>query len=193
MTVQACSGLTIRFLISGALALLGCATRPAPIQTSGCAGETSLTTPDQLDLFGAPTYFNNGKPVPAGRYLMTYVDGCMKYSGDQGWTVNAYPLGGPCQWWLIGDTAAAKILQPPGAIGYLVGEGAFADFDDCVRTSKASPPKVFDHPGGLLGVVLQDAPYQDNIPGPQGRNPKWRLDRQPTTWDQRECGTSRSP
>jgi hypothetical protein len=81
--MRACSGLTIRYLISSALALLGCATRPAPIQTSGCAGETSLTTPDQLDLFGAPTYFNDGKPVPAGRYLMTYVDGCMKYSGDQ--------------------------------------------------------------------------------------------------------------
>ena len=31
--------------------------------------------------------------LPAGRYRVEYVDGCLKYSGSQGWSLNAYADG----------------------------------------------------------------------------------------------------
>jgi hypothetical protein len=62
-------------------------------------------------------------------------------------------------------------------MGYMPGEGGFANFEDCVAANLLVPPIAFDHAGGVLGVWLADSPYDDNLPGIDGRNPRWRLTR----------------
>jgi hypothetical protein len=149
--------------------------RVADAATSCSFGEVaSEATADDLSLFGTPVYFNGGMPLPAGTYVVSYVDGCMKYSAAQDWTVNAYADGSD-GWWLIGTSTADKKLVLPGNIGFLVGQGGFSMFEDCVTASKAAPPETFEHAGGQLGIWLQDDPYTDNLAGEGGRNPKWSL------------------
>jgi hypothetical protein len=135
----------------------------------------SQATATDLNLFGTPEYFNNGQPIPAGSYRLTYVDGCMMYGPGQGWTVNAYANGSD-GWWLVGATTSDKILVLPGTIGYAPDAGAFSDFASCVAASLLSPPVTFTHTGGVLGIWLQDNPYTDNTAGENDRNPSWRLD-----------------
>jgi hypothetical protein len=130
------------------------------------------------DVFGQVRYFAGGSTLPAGHYRVTYIDGCMKYSSGQGWTVQAYGPGSPAgsdAWWLVGSTTAAKIIMPPGTVGYLVGEGAYASFDDCVTANLELPPVEFDFEGGKIGLWVEDSPYSDNVPGPGGRSPTWHL------------------
>jgi hypothetical protein len=136
--------------------------------------KASAATPDQ---FATPVYFNGGAPVPAGRYRVSYVDGCMKYSATQGWAVNAYDETGCCTWWIVGETTGDRKIGAPGTIGFLVGQGGFSDFDACVAANRAIAPRTFEHAGGRLGIWLADSPYSDNLPGLDGRNPKWKLDR----------------
>jgi hypothetical protein len=136
----------------------------------------SQATANDLSLFGTPAYFNDGQPVPAGTYVVTYVDGCMKYGSGQAWTVNAY-ADGTDGWWLIGATTSDKILVLPGTVGYVAGSGGFDVFEDCVSASKLSAPVTFTHAGGVLGVWLQDTPYSDNSAGTDDRNPAWSLRR----------------
>jgi hypothetical protein len=135
----------------------------------------SQATATDLNLFGTPEYFNNGQPIPAGTYRLTYLDGCMKYGSGQGWTVNAYANGSD-GWWLVGATTSDKILVLPGTVGYAPDAGAFSDFASCVAASLLSPPVTFTHTGGVLGIWLQDSPYSDNTAGEDDRNPSWRLD-----------------
>ena len=127
--------------------------------------------------FATPVSFNGGRPIPAGRYQVSYVDGCMKYSGAQDWAVNAYDETGCCNWWIVGETTADRKIEAPGTIGFLVGQGGFQEFDACVAANRILPPKTFDHAGGRLAIWLRDEPYGDNLPGLDGRNPTWRLDR----------------
>ena len=74
-----------------------------------------------------------------------------------------------------GQALPDKILVLPGTDGYAPDAGAYADFDSCVAASLLSPPVMFQHPGGVLGVWLQDSPYTDNTAGPDGGNPRWEL------------------
>jgi hypothetical protein len=136
--------------------------------------ESSDATASDPSLFGTPVYFNAGNPLPAGTYGVTYVDGCMKYASNQGWTVNNYDPG-CCNWWIIGETTADRKIVPPGTVGLVIGAGAFANFADCENASRAAAPRTFVHSGGRLGLWLQDSPYTDNFAGQDGRNPKWRL------------------
>ncbi len=126
------------------------------------------------DVFGQTIYFAGGASLPKGHYTVTYVDGCMKYSPSQGWTVNAY-ASGPDVYWLVTGASQQKLGVPPGTVGYTVANGAFALFDACVNASRALPPLGLDFPGGTLGVWLADNPYSDNVPGESGRNPTWHL------------------
>jgi hypothetical protein len=130
------------------------------------------------DVFGQVDYFAGGSSLPAGRYRVTYVDGCMKYSGGQGWTVQATAPGDPLgtfTWWLVGETSAIQILVPPGTVGYVAGSGAYDTFDACVAANLMLPPIDFDFAGGELGVWLEDVPYTDNVAGADGRNPTWKI------------------
>jgi hypothetical protein len=129
------------------------------------------------DVFGSVVQFNFGNPVPPGRYRITYVDGCMKYSSSQGWTVNAYAAGDPSgtdRYWLVGP-GMTELVVPPGTVGFLIGSGGFADFDACVTANLSLPPIDFDFTGGVIGVWLDDDPYSDNVAGLNGRSPTWRL------------------
>jgi hypothetical protein len=60
-------------------------------------------------------------------------------------------------------------------VGFLVGAGGFATFDECVAANVPLPPIEFRFDGGPLGVWLEDNPYTDNVAGVGGRNPKWAL------------------
>jgi hypothetical protein len=131
------------------------------------------------DVFGQVTYFAGGVALPAGRYQLAYVDGCMMYSdsGVQGWTVNAYTQSsGADEWYVVGASGTPSgYPEPPGTVGFLVGQGAYADFDACVAASLLYPPVTFDFPGGPMGLWLNDSPYTDNVPGVDGRSPTWHL------------------
>ncbi|HMJ14292.1 MAG TPA: choice-of-anchor Q domain-containing protein [Polyangiaceae bacterium] len=126
-----------------------------------------------------PVYFNGGSSLPAGTYQLSYVDGCMKYSGNYAWTIHTgsalSPL--PAKWWLVRESPTERVLVPPGTVGYLPSNGAFADFAACVAANQEQPPIRFQHPGGRLAIWLSDDNYPDNVGGLDGRNPKWRLER----------------
>ena len=150
--------------------------------TAGAAGApgcdlgsaVSAGTNQSLDLFGNIVYFANGATLPAGHYRLTYVDGCMKYSSGQDWTINAY-ADGHDGWWLVGNTTTDKVALLPGTVGYVVSNGAFATFEACVAANLLVAPLELDFAGGKLGVWLQDSPYSDNLAGQDNRNPKWHL------------------
>jgi hypothetical protein len=126
------------------------------------------------DIFGATVFANPGAPWPAGRYRISYVDGCMKYATvGQDWSVNAYANGSD-GFWLVNGTHA-QLLVMPGTVGFLVGQGGFATFDECVTANHADAPLEFDFAGGELGVWLTDSPYTDNEVGEGGRNPTWQI------------------
>jgi hypothetical protein len=128
-----------------------------------------------LDLFGQVAYFVDGGSLGRGKYRVTYVDGCMKYSNSgQDWTIHAYASGSNA-WWLVGATTSEKVVMPPGTVGFAASNGAFAQFADCVTANRALAPVEFDFDGGALGVWLQDSPYSDNLSGEMGRNPVWSL------------------
>ena len=145
----------------------------------GSAG--SFATQASLDLFGQTVFFADGGALPAGHDQIAYVDGCMKYSNPQDWSVNAYDVdAGSDHWWLVngpGDEAGTtEILMPPGTVGFLVDAGGYATFTDCVNANlQGDKPVDFDFDGGALGLWLADYPYSDNVAGDNGRNPKWSL------------------
>lgn len=141
---------------------------------SSCGVAGSYATQQSLDLFGQIVYYAGGAALPSGRYRVQYVDGCMKYNASQDWAVNAY-ADGHDSFWLVGDTTSDRIVIPPGTVGFLVGSGGFATFDECVTANVALPPKEFQFAGGKIGVWLSDSPYSDNVAGVDGRNPKWSL------------------
>lgn len=135
----------------------------------------SAATNQALDLFGTVVYFDDGAELPAGRYRVTYLDGCMKYSSTQDWTIHAYANGEAAAWWLVGATSAERIVVPPGTTGYGTNNGAHATFDACVAANVALEPIEFEFAGGKLGVWLLDSNYGDNLAGEGDRNPKWKL------------------
>jgi hypothetical protein len=118
------------------------------------------------NLFGTIVYYEDGGPLPAGRYRATYVGGCMEYDFLEGWAVQA---PSPSGFWFVGDTSDNRIVQPPGLT---TSNPAFAG---CVTANLAVAPAEFEFDGGKIGVWLNDNPYVDNVEGPDGGNPKWSL------------------
>jgi hypothetical protein len=164
--------------LAGGLAYVG-----AHLLSKGrLSASMSAPTPVSLDLgvspradvFGAVARFAGGQHLPAGRYRVEYVDGCLKYSGTQGWSLHAY-ADGHDGWWLVGETTADRIVMPPGTVGFMVGAGGFSTFDACVAANRARAPLEFNFGGGSLGVWLADSYYEDNLLGEDGRSPTWRL------------------
>ena len=156
----------------GALLVLAACGARTPLDVSADAAAPCDYGTIVSDVSGAPVLWNGGAPVPAGRYRVTYVDGCMKYSSSQNWTVNAYG-NGPSTLWIVGD--GSRIAPVPGTTGFTNGEG-FATFDACVTANLANDGALqFDFAGGTLGLELEDDPYTDNVPGENGRSPTYRL------------------
>src|SRR6185312_1662454 len=97
------------------------------------------------DVFGETVLWNGGAAIPDGHYRMTYVDGCMKYSSGQDWSVNAY-ADGPDTLYVVGN--GVRIAPAPGTVGFLEGQGGFASFDACVSANVAGDtPFEFDFDG----------------------------------------------
>jgi hypothetical protein len=116
----------------------------------------SFASDAMLDLFGQVTYFANGQDLPAGRYRVTYVDGCMKYNAFQSWKVHQNVGLGPDGWYLVGASKSDRVTLLPGLATDLFS--SYASFEDCVSANKAVPPKEFDFAGGKLGIALNDMP-----------------------------------
>jgi hypothetical protein len=127
----------------------------------------------EADPFGTTTSWNGGASLPSGHYRVTYVDGCMKYSSSQGWTINAY-ANGPDTLYVVQSNQA--IAPAPGTVGFYVNQGAFASFDACVAANLNDAPLEFDViSAGPIGLHLVDDPYTDNVAGENGRNPTYHL------------------
>ena len=135
----------------------------------------SEATADNLSLFGDPVEFVDGADLPAGTYIIEYIDGCMKYAPGQDWTVNAYEQGGCCHWWVTSGDPANDVVMAPGNVGWSTANGAHASFGECVSASQSLAPVEFEHAGGPIGLRLQDSNFPDNTAGEGGVNPRWRL------------------
>lgn len=140
---------------------------------------SSSATPQNLDLFGTPVYFNDGSPLEAGRYRVKNKGGCMKYNSAQRWMTQAW-VDGSSAWWLIGDSTNDKLFILPGVFGWTTVNGKPVDhgaatFAECDRLNLATAPRDFDFAGGRMGIMLADTLYSDNTAGE--RNPTWELTR----------------
>lgn len=125
------------------------------------------------DIFNEPTHFFGGTPLPAGRYRVAYVDGCMKYDANWTWTVHGSPN---FQFLLIGAATTDVLGVLPGTFAPIAfGVTGYASYDDCVAANRALPPLDFDFAGGALGLWQNDVIPADNIAG--ATSPTWRLSR----------------
>ncbi len=155
---------------SGTIVDAGFAASDAGCSVGVVASTASATQPA---LFGVPVWFLDGGVLPPGTYELRYRDGCMKYAPNQAWTIHAYADGADA-WWII-DGNRQQLLMPPGTVGFTLQNGGFAQFDDCVNANRALPSGRFTFAGGVLGLLLVDVPYEDNVVGEGGRNPTWEL------------------
>lgn len=133
---------------------------------------------------GTVTLFDKeGNPLPAGRYRLTYANGCMIYGGGQPYTVHAYEpsvdAATYATWMLVIEDGGFQPVKLPG--NWLFGADAAAapaDYTACVAANKMLAPVEFEYDAGArLGVQINDNPLGDNVPGPDGGDPTWRLER----------------
>ncbi len=155
----------------------------SPLVPQGCVvtAVTRLGGTPPASLFGAPVWFSGGASLDPGLYRLENRGGCMRYGAGQNWTSNAY-ANGDVSWWIIGSTTSARLLIPPGTVGFerVPGSvdrdvGSFSDFAQCDAANRAVPPLDFGFAGGKLGLYLRDDIYEDNSEGEDGKNPYWSL------------------
>lgn len=161
---------------------------------STCAPDAATVSglPETLaiDTTGSVQYFAGGAALPAGRYRVTYVDGCMQYGGDiagveqWGWTIDTgsvagnpalsgSPYSGECV--LVGAASGDVVAALPGTTNPPPGIASYAD---CVSANKAmDAPLDFDFAGGKLGLFVEDLLAGDDVGGQSmgGVSPTWRL------------------
>jgi hypothetical protein len=167
---------------SGCLMPVQESTPDGSVGDSACVVDTGSRTVT-ADIFGAPTFFDDGASLAAGTYRLRNNGGCMRYGPGQNWTVNAY-ASGVVSWWVVGADTSSRLFIPPGTTGFerVPGSvdrdiGSFSSFAACDAANRALPSRDFDHPGGKLGLWLRDEIYGDNSPGENGKNPSWTLSR----------------
>jgi len=169
-----------------------CRAEPAP----ACKLGTGIVLPEDVtvDVQGATVhYYGGGAALPAGRYRLSYVDGCLTFGGGPsdglgiGWTINGQTdAPGLFNCFLVGDDGA-PFLVAPGTVGALVGpdrsaaQGAFATCAECVAANCNVAPVDFDFKGGKLGVARDAGGIGaiDDLGGESegGRSPTYRLTR----------------
>lgn len=120
---------------------------------------STTITPDVLS--SAVSQFSAGANYPAGRYLISYVDGALQYAGGT--------TGGMMGGWAVNNTVR-------GHLGYHVTDGSgndvlfpatsseFASQSQC-EAANAGESLVFVHIGGTIGMYLYDTNYNDNTAG----------------------------
>jgi hypothetical protein len=145
--------------------------------TSSSTGLAELAT---LDPKGSVSYFGAAE-LPAGKYRVEYVDGCMTWGpaalGYQ-WSIHAGSIPGQsgvtCQ--LVGATRADSIATLPGTAGT-----GYLTYEECVAANEGIAPLEFEFRGGKLGVWSSDFNPADNIGGEGqdrcGTSPIWKLSR----------------
>jgi hypothetical protein len=141
---------------------------------SPCSPDAALVppedvTPDYLD--NTVKYFGGGAPLPAGRYRLAYVSGCVKYNGYSNFTVNGQST---FEYWLVGASASDQLYVAPGTVAPGIPFG-YPVLSDCVSANQALPPLDFDFAGGPLGMYNNDFQPSDNVIDPTGGAPTWRL------------------
>ena len=106
------------------------------------------------------SYWNNGDDLPAGKYKVTWVEGCMRYGPTGLWGVNAQ-----------------NILNPNDPHKFQVSRELDSDvpLDKCPHCDYATQADAeaaegtwettFDFVGGKMGCYLFDDPYRDNAAG----------------------------
>lgn len=114
---------------------------------------------------GTIQYYAHGAALPAGRYRLSYVDGCATFGGspsdgfEVGWTVNGQStMPGVWGCYLAGSDGTAFAVAP-GTVGTFVGpssddgvSGAFMSYAECVEANCDLPALELDFPGGKLGI-----------------------------------------
>lgn len=154
-------------------AVLDCSDAGAP-DASPCeprdeGEELGELTPDIFS--NDPSFFADGDDLPAGRYGVEWVDGCVRYDPlIYFWSVNG---SFNFEYWIIGGSTNELLHLAP------VPEDLFgqATFDECIALSAMAPPVAFDFAGGKLGMFNNDFKPDDNTPGEGGRNPTFKLTR----------------
>ena len=161
--------------------VVGCPTEDAGVQEAKDAAPPAETCTDGVasgkswelmpDMFGMPSFFAEGADLPAGRYRIDYVDGCIRFDPlIYFWTVHGFVT---FEYVVFRESTANLIGLAPGVVS-LFGYGVF---EDCITANKAVEPLLVDHPGGKLGIWNNDFMPSDNTAGEGNRNPKWRLSR----------------
>jgi hypothetical protein len=159
----------------------------SPAQDGGCNGNQlatgwtgSLPETLSIDVHGAATYFENGASLPAGKYRLEYVNGCMEwgqYALGWHWTIDTpaeYPGGPLGQCLLVGSSTANVIGALPGT----AGAPGYDTYSECVAANMSmDAPLDFDFAGGKLGLWMNDNNPADDSGGESecGFSPTWRL------------------
>jgi hypothetical protein len=156
----------------------GCDGGPLAPLRKGWTG--SLPETLAIDVHGAVTYFENGASLPAGRYRIEYVSGCMEwglYALGWHWTIDTpaeYPGGPLGQCLLVGDSTTNVIAVLPGT----TGAPGYDTYSDCVSANMSmDAPLDFDFSGGKLALWMNDTNPGDDSGGESacGLSPVWRL------------------
>jgi hypothetical protein len=150
----------------------------ACVDAGACARADAGTdgSPLTVKLGLTTSYFADGRPLPAGQYTLSYVDGCWK-SGVVAWTVN---LGGE-GYWVVGGEPEQRIGMAPGTVGVFANLGAYAAYKECVAANVGRPGFSFYHQGGPVGLKLESFDFITNFIGVEGgesaggKSPTFRL------------------
>jgi hypothetical protein len=156
-----------------------------PTASATCKLASGAMLPEDITvkLIDQQQYFAGGADLPAGRYRLTYLDGCFNYGipvATYGWTVHASKAAGfGCA--LIGANGMT-LIPTPGTEGLTVDAGAFETYAKCVAANCNQAPLDFDFAGGKLGVARNGgtalAEFDDSDGSDVGgRGPTFRLSR----------------
>lgn len=153
-----------------------------PYTGSPCDLGGGVQLPDDVtvDVLGSLRFFAKGAVLPAGRYRLSYVDGCNTYGVGGGWTIHALDGAGDLASCNVVDENGGHVARAPGTTGILAGENAaFETYEACVAANCRVPPVDFDFAGGKLaahrdGVLIGSV---DDSGGEDvgGRSPTFRL------------------
>jgi hypothetical protein len=127
-----------------------------------------------VDPTGSVTYFAGGASLPAGKYRIEYLDGCLEWgpqSGGYDWTVN-YQVG-PLTYYLelVGSSPGDVVADLPGTIAsaFPMGDPTTTGTDyttcaSCVAANRAmDAPLDFTFGGGPLGLLNSDPTPGDDV------------------------------
>lgn len=168
---------------------------PARSVADACVLQDGTRLPEDLtgDPGGSVRWFANGAPLPAGRYRIEYIDGCVRYLSsvfpDQsdlcGYTIHATTSDdamGLGAFWLIAADLTL-VTMPPGTSGVLIGSGssdlygAYATYEQCVEANCGMAAREFQFSGGVLALSNSAIPPPESVAEflPGQRAPTFRL------------------